>query len=106
MWRDHYEELLNSSANSHEKEDLLEHFKSVSSHVGMQVTMLEVLQIVKDLPNAKSSGLDGLNGESLKYAHPLLCLLLSIGNDNDNDNEMTMKTILLNIKTVCSVYII
>ena len=41
--------------------------------------MLEVLQNVKDLPNAKSSGLDGLNGESLKYAHPLLCLLLSIG---------------------------
>ena len=45
----------------------------------MQVTMLEVLQIFKDLPNAKSSGLDGLNGENLKYAHPLLCLLLSIG---------------------------
>ena len=79
MWRNHYEELLNSSASSHEKEDLLEHFKSVSSHVGMQVTMLEVLEIVKDLPNAKSSGLDGLNGESLKYAHPLLCLLLCIG---------------------------
>ena len=78
MWRDHYEELLNSSANSHEKEHLLEHFKSISSHVGMQVTMLEVLEIVKDLPNAKFSGLDGLNGESLKYAHPLLCLLLSI----------------------------
>ena len=66
MWRDHYEELLNSTASSHEKEDILEHFKSISSHVGMQVTMLEVLQIVKDLPNAKSSGLDGLNGESLK----------------------------------------
>ena len=45
----------------------------------MQVTMLEVLQIVKDLPNAKSSGLDRLNGESLKYAHHLLSLLLSIG---------------------------
>ena len=44
----------------------------------MQVTMLEVLQIVKDLTNAKFSGLDGLNGESLKYAHLLLCLLLSI----------------------------
>ena len=79
MWRDHYEELLNSSASSHEKEDLLKHFKSVSSHAGMQATMLEVLQIAKDLPNVKSSGLDGLNGESLKYAHPLLCLLLSIG---------------------------
>ena len=45
----------------------------------MQITMLEVSQIVKDLPNAKSSGLDSLNGESIKYAHPLLCLLFSIG---------------------------
>ena len=45
----------------------------------MQVTMLKVLQIVKDLRNAKSSRIDGLNDESLKYAHPLLCLLLSIG---------------------------
>ena len=45
----------------------------------MQVTMLEVLQTVKDLPNAKSSGLDGLNGENLKYAHPLLCLFIFIG---------------------------
>ena len=71
MWRDHYKELLNSTASSHEKEDILEHFKSISSHVGMQVAMLEILQIVKDLPNAKSSGLDGLNDESLKYAHPL-----------------------------------
>ena len=41
MWRDHYEELLNSSATSHEKEDLLEHFKSykfscrdAGNHVG------------------------------------------------------------------------
>ena len=52
MWRDHYEDLLNSSTNSHEKENLLEHFMSINSHVGMQITMLEVLQIVKDLPNA------------------------------------------------------
>ena len=44
----------------------------------MNVTMSEVSQIVKDLPNGKSSGLDGLNGESMKHAHPLLCLLLSI----------------------------
>ena len=34
----------------------------------MQVTMLEVLQIVKDLPDVKCSGLEVLNGESLKYA--------------------------------------
>ena len=48
----------------------------------MQVTMLEVLHIVKDLPNAKSSGLDGLNGESLNmlipycvYCYPLVSLV-------------------------------
>ena len=42
------------------------------------VTMSEVLQIVKDLPTGKSFGLDGLNGESMKHARPLLCLLVSI----------------------------
>ena len=39
------------------------------------------VKIVKDLPNGKSSGLDSLNGESMKHAHPLLkllCLPLSI----------------------------
>ena len=40
--------------------------------------MSEVLEVVKELPNCKSSGLDGLNGQSLKYADPLLCLLLSM----------------------------
>ena len=44
----------------------------------INVTMSEVLQIVKDLPTGKSSGLDGLNGENMKHAHPLLCLLVSI----------------------------
>ena len=46
--------------------------------VGMNVTMSEVSQIAKDLPTGKSSGLDSLNGESMKHARPLLCLLVSI----------------------------
>ena len=78
MWSDHYEELLNSSSSSHEKEDLLEHFKSVCSHVGMQVTMLKVLQVVKDLSNAKSSGFDGLNGESLNMHIPYCVYFYSL----------------------------
>ena len=44
----------------------------------MHVTMSEVLEVIQKLPNCKSSGLDGLNGDSLKYADPLLCLLLAI----------------------------
>ena len=72
MWRNHYDEdLLN--CNTNEKVTILDTFGTVCSHVGMNVTMSEVSQIVKALPNGKSSGLDGL-----KHAHPLLCLLLSI----------------------------
>ena len=43
----------------------------------MYVTMTEDSEVVKELPNPKSSGLDGLNNGSLKYADPLLCLLFS-----------------------------
>ena len=50
-------------------------FGTVCSHVGMNITVSEVSQIVKDLHNGKSSGLDGLSGESMKHAHLLLCLL-------------------------------
>ena len=78
LWRDHYESLLNDSTHHDEKADVLQSFNNICSHAGMHVTMSEVLEVVKDLPNRKSSGLDGLNGESLKYADPLLCLLLSI----------------------------
>ena len=78
LWRDHYESLLNDTTHHNEKADVLQSFNNICSHAGMYVTMSEVLEVVKDLPNRKSSGLDGLNGESLKYADPLLCLLLSI----------------------------
>ena len=78
LWRDHYESLLNDSTHHDEKADVLQSFNNICSHAGMYVTMSEVLEVVKKLPNRKSSGLDGLNGESLKYADPLLCLLLSI----------------------------
>ena len=77
MWRDHYENLLNDSTHHDKKADVLQSFNNICSHAGMYVTMSEVLEVVKDLPNRKSSGLEGLNGESLKYADPLLCLLLS-----------------------------
>ena len=80
MWRNHYEDLLNCNTNTCTEEmvTILDTFGTVCSHVGMNVTMSEVSQIVKDLSNGKFSGLDGLNGESMKHAHPLLCVLLSI----------------------------
>ena len=80
LWRNHYQELLNDSTRNDDdvKMDVLESFHNICSHVGMHVTMNKVNEVVKSLPSRKSSGLDGLNGESLKHADPLLCLLLSI----------------------------
>ena len=78
MWRNYYEKLLNCNTNTDEMVTILDTFGTVCSHIGMNVTMGEVSQIVKDLPTEKSSGLDSLNGESMKHAHPLLCLLVSI----------------------------
>ena len=51
--------------------------RNVLAHVGMQVTMKEVLIIVNDLPNGKFSVFDSLNSESLKHVDPLVCLFLS-----------------------------
>ena len=80
LWRNHYQELLNDSTRNDDdvKMDVLESFHNICLHVGMHVTMSEVIEAVKSLPNRKSSGLDGLKGESLKHADPLMCLLLSI----------------------------
>ena len=77
-WGRHNEQLLNDCSNETSKITLLNSFRNISTHVGMQVTMKEVFMIVNDLPNGESSGFDGLNSESLKHADPLVCLLLSI----------------------------
>ena len=42
------------------------------------INTMRINLIVKDVRTGKSSGLDGLNGESMKHAHLLLCLLVSI----------------------------
>ena len=58
LWRDHYDSLLNDSTHHDEKADVLQSFNNMCSHVGMYVTMSEVLEVVKESPNHKSSGLD------------------------------------------------
>ena len=80
QWRNHYQDLLNDSTRNDDavKMDIWKVFIILCSHVGMHVTMSEVNEVVKSLPSRKSSGLDGLHGETLKHADPLLCLLLSI----------------------------
>ena len=42
------------------------------------VSVTEVLDLLQGLTNDKATGMDGLSGESLKFADPILALLLSI----------------------------
>ena len=64
LWRDHYESLLNDSTHHDEKAGNCKVLTICIQKVEVYVTMSEVLEVVKDLPNRKSSGMDGLNGES------------------------------------------
>ena len=45
---------------------------------GTHVSVTEVLDLLRGLTNDKATGMDGLSGESLKFADPILALLLSI----------------------------
>ena len=45
---------------------------------GKHVSVTEVLDLLQSLTNDKATGMDGLSGESLKFADSILALLLSI----------------------------
>ena len=78
MWKDHYSSLLNSSSNITDKDDECISFKNMCFNHGMHVSVSEVLDLLRGQPNDKPTGMDGLSGESLKFADPILAVLLSI----------------------------
>ena len=77
LWKNHYRILLNSSEDDSSKDFVYDSFKNISFNQGMHVTVNEVLSLVHSLESGKSAGLDGLNGECLKYADVILSVLLS-----------------------------
>ena len=78
LLKDHYCSLLNSSTNISDKDVVCTSFKKMCSNHGMHVFVTEVLDLLQDLTNDKATGMDGLSGESLKFADPILVLLLFI----------------------------
>ena len=78
MWKDHYSSLLNSSSNITDKDDVCISFKNMCFNHGMHVSVSEVLDLLRGQSNDKATGMDGLSGESLKFADPILAVLLSI----------------------------
>ena len=77
LWKNHYSILLNSSEDDSSKDFVYDSFKNISFNQEMHVTVNEVLSLVHSLESGKSAGLDGLNGECLKYADVILSVLLS-----------------------------
>ena len=78
MWKDHYSSLLNSSPNVTDKDDVCTSFKNMCFNHGMHVSVSKVLDLLRGQSNDKATCMDGLSGESLKFADPILAILLSI----------------------------
>ena len=64
--------LINSSSNVTDKDDVCTSFKNMCfiNH-GMHVSVSEVSDLLRGQPNDKATGMDGLSGESLKFAGPI-----------------------------------
>ena len=45
---------------------------------GMNVSATQVIELIWEISSGKAAGIDGLSGESLKYANHILSVLLSI----------------------------
>ena len=60
---------MNSSSNTADKDDLCKSLKNMCFNQGMYVTVTKVMELLRELSSGKASGMDGLTGESLKYAN-------------------------------------
>ena len=67
-----------SSTNISDKDVVCTSFKKMCFYHGMHVSVTEVLDLLQGLTSDKATGMNGLSGESLKFAEPILALLLSI----------------------------
>ena len=76
MWRSHFSELLNSSTCTEKKNTVLERLSQNLSFD--QIQHYEIAKAIKCIKGGKSSGLDNLYGEHLKYADSKLAGLLSL----------------------------
>ena len=79
LWKAHFESLLNSVDNQTHKSDVLSALSpALLFDDGMQISARELADIIKDLPNGKACGSDGISNEHLKNAGPSLCVHLSL----------------------------
>ena len=78
MWHDHYQQLFNSVNDTNDKPYVLFYIRNNYDTIGAMVTVDDMICSIKELPNNKSPGYDGLMSEHFKYASHRLCVLMTI----------------------------
>ena len=78
MWRDHYQQLFNSLNDTNDKPYVLSYTRHNHDTIDAVVTVDDMICSIKELPNDKSPGYDGLMSEHFKYASYRLCVLMTI----------------------------
>ena len=78
MWHDHYKQLFNSVNDTDDKPYVLSHIRNTFDTTNAVVTVYNTICAIKELPNNKSPGYDGLMSEHFKHASHRLYVLVAI----------------------------
>jgi len=79
IWKDHYENLLNSNTDFKDKTEVLNNINlSHMKEKNVTFTNADVKVAIKNLKMGKSAGFDGIFAEHFKYADDIICTYLSM----------------------------
>ena len=78
MWHDHYKQLFNSVNDTDDKPYVLSYIRNNFDTTNAVVTVYDTICAIKELPNNKSLGYDGLMSEHFKHASHRLYVLMAI----------------------------
>ena len=79
FWKEHFECILNGGiCNPQLKQSVVGKLQSIKYDENMLVSTEDIRNIVNKLKCGKSSSLDGISAESLKFSHSRLNVLLSL----------------------------
>ena len=78
MWQDHYKQLLNWVNDTNDKPYVLSYIRNNLDTTDAVGTVYDTICAIKELPNNKSPGYDGLMSEHFKHASHRLYVLMAI----------------------------
>ena len=87
---------MNSSSNTADKDDVCKSFKNMCFNQGMYVSVIEVMELLRELSSGKASGMDGLTMNKNKNKNKFI----SEQKMKFDDNEILLINILLETHTM------